>query len=53
MENLSSSSRMWSCNACRAMNKEFVVPADPIGTALMQQHLRDEHRVINGVQQPK
>lgn len=34
---------MYSCNLCKEAGKEFKVPADPIGAAIMRQHLKEEH----------
>ncbi len=36
---------MYVCQACRSAGKDFSVPADPVGVALMQQHLLSEHDV--------
>jgi hypothetical protein len=36
---------MWICNLCAGGGKEFIVPADEIGKALMTEHLFDSHGV--------
>lgn len=33
--------KIYSCNQCKDKGKEFTVPADTVGVALMQQHLKD------------
>ena len=41
------SGQMWTCNLCKGEGKEFMVPPDEIGKALMEAHLADEHGILD------
>ena len=36
---------LYTCMACQSEGKEVQIPADEVGAALMQQHLKTEHGI--------